>query len=108
MVAGFPDGGPMALIPARVRSISETSGIDIYGKNPVTREIYTLSADIKKGDSGAPMLALDGSVAGLIFAASAIDDQVGYALSANEFMVAVNSVYSGMPVVSTGDCSGVR
>ena len=108
VVAGFPDGGPLALIPARVRSVSETSGIDIYGKNPVTREIYTLSADIKKGDSGAPMLALDGSVAGLIFAASAIDDQVGYALTANEFMVAVNSVYSDMPAVSTGDCAGVR
>jgi S1-C subfamily serine protease len=108
VVAGFPDGGPLALIPARVRSVSETLGIDIYGKDPVTREIYALSADIKQGDSGAPMLALDGSVAGLIFAASAIDDQVGYALTANEFMVAVNSVYSDMPAVSTGDCAGVR
>ncbi len=108
VVAGFPGGGPLALIPARVRSVSETLGTDIYGKSPVTREIYALSADIKQGDSGAPMLALDGSVAGLIFAASAIDDQVGYALSANEFMVAVNSVYSDMPAVSTGDCAGVR
>ena len=111
VVAGFPGGGPLALVPARVRSVSETLGTDIYGKNPVTREIYALSADIKQGDSGAPMLALDGSVAGLIFASSAIDDQTGYALTAKQFMVAVNAVsavYSDMPAVSTGECSGVR
>lgn len=111
VVAGFPGGGPLALIPARVRSVSETSGTDIYGKNTVTREIYALSADIKQGDSGAPMLALDGSVAGLIFASSALDDQTGYALTAKQFMVAVNAVstaYSDLPAVSTGECSGVR
>jgi S1-C subfamily serine protease len=108
VVAAFPGGGPLALIPARVRSVSETSGTDIYGKNPVTREIYALSADIKQGDSGAPMLALDGSVAGLIFASSAIDDQTGYALTAKQFMVAVGGSNSQMPAVSTGECSGVR
>jgi V8-like Glu-specific endopeptidase len=91
--------------------VSETSGTDIYGNLPVTREIYALSADIKQGDSGAPMLALDGSVAGLIFASSAIDDQTGYALTAKQFMTAVNAVStanSDMPAVSTGECSGVR
>lgn len=108
VVAGFPGGGPLALIPARVRSVSQTSGTDIYGKNTVIREIYALTADIKQGDSGAPMLALDGSVAGLIFASSAIDDQTGYALTAKQFMVAVNSANSDMPAVSTGECSGVR
>jgi S1-C subfamily serine protease len=108
VVAGFPGGGPLALIPARIRSVSESSGTDIYGKAPVTREIYAISADIKQGDSGAPMFALDGSVAGLVFASSAIDDQTGYSLTAKEFMAAVNSANSATQEVSTGDCSTVR
>ena len=108
VVAGFPGGGPLALVPARVRSASESSGTDIYGKNNVAREIYALSADIKQGDSGAPMLALDGSVAGLVFASSAIDDQTGYALTAKQFMAAVNSANSSTSEVSTGECSGVK
>lgn len=108
VVAGFPGGGSLALIPARIRSVSESSGTDIYGKAPVTREIYAISADIKQGDSGAPMFALDGSVAGLVFASSAIDDQTGYSLTAKEFMVAVNSANSATQAVSTGDCSTVR
>jgi len=106
VVSGFPGGGPLALIPARVRSVSESSGTDIYGKNPVTREIYAISADIKQGDSGAPMFALDGTVAGLVFASSATDAETGYALSAKEFMVGVEFSSSATQAVDTGECSG--
>ena len=107
VVAGFPGGGPLTLVPARVRSISESSGTDIYGKEPVTREIYSVSADIKQGDSGAPLFALDGTVAGLVFASSATDSQTGYALTAKEFMVGVEIASTATQAVATGECSGV-
>jgi S1-C subfamily serine protease len=107
VVAGFPGGGPLTLIPARVRSVSNSSGTDIYGKETVTREIYALLANIKQGDSGAPMLALDGTVAGLVFASSATDEQTGYALTSKEFMVGVEQANSATQAVSTGECSGV-
>jgi uncharacterized membrane protein required for colicin V production len=107
VVAGFPGGGPLTLIPARVRSVSESNGTDIYGKAPVTREIYAISADIKQGDSGAPMFALDGTVAGLVFASSASDDATGYALTAKEFMVGVKIASAATQAVDTGKCSGV-
>jgi S1-C subfamily serine protease len=107
VVAGFPGGGPLDLIPARVRNVSESSGTDIYGKNPVTREIYAISADIKQGDSGAPMFALDGTGAGLVFASSATDAKTGYALSAKEFMVGVEIASTATQAVDTGECSGV-
>ena len=107
VVAGFPGGGPLTLVPARVRSISESSGTDIYGKEPVTREIYSVSADIKQGDSGAPLFALDGTVAGLVFASSATDSQTGYALTAKEFMVGVEIASTATQAVDTGECSGV-
>jgi S1-C subfamily serine protease len=106
VVAGFPGGGPLTLIPGRVRSVSESNGTDIYGKEPVTREIYSLSADIQQGDSGAPMFALDGTVAGLVFASSATDAQTGYALTAKEFMVGVELASTATKAVDTGECSG--
>ena len=106
VIAGFPGGGPLALIPGRVRSVSESNGTDIYGKEPVIREIYSLSADIQQGDSGAPMFALDGTVAGLVFASSATDAQTGYALTAKEFMVGVESASTATKAVDTGECSG--
>lgn len=107
VVAGFPGGGPLTLIPARVRSVSESTGTDIYGKAEVTREIYAISADIKQGDSGAPMFALDGTVAGLVFASSATDIETGYALTAKEFMVGVEIASTATQAVDTGECSGV-
>ena len=107
VVAGFPGGGPLTLIPARVRSVSESTGTDIYGKEEVTREIYAISADIKQGDSGAPMFALDGTVAGLVFASSATDIETGYALTAKEFMVGVETASTATQAVATGECSGV-
>jgi S1-C subfamily serine protease len=107
VVAGFPGGGPLTLIPARVRSVSESTGTDIYGKDPVARQVYSISADIKQGDSGAPMFALDGTVAGLVFASSATDANTGYALTAKEFMAAVELAGVASKVVDTGACSGV-
>jgi S1-C subfamily serine protease len=106
VVAGFPGGGPLTLIPARVRSVSESTGTDIYGKAEVIREIYAISADIKQGDSGAPLFALDGTVAGLVFASSATDSQTGYALTAKEFMVGVEIASTATQAVDTGECSG--
>jgi S1-C subfamily serine protease len=107
VVAGFPGGGPLTLIPARVRSISVSNGTDIYGKAPVTREIYAISADIKQGDSGAPMFALDGTVAGLVFASSATDADTGYALTAKEFMAGFETTSTATKAVDTGKCSGL-
>lgn len=106
VVAGFPGGGPLTLIPARVRSVSVSNGTDIYGKTPVTREIYAISADIKQGDSGAPMFALDGTVAGLVFASSATDADTGYALTAKEFMARFEKTSTATKAVDTGKCSG--
>jgi S1-C subfamily serine protease len=107
VVAGFPGGGSLTLIPARVRSVSNSKGSDIYGKDPVTRQMYAISADIKQGDSGAPMFALDGTVAGIVFASSATDAKTGYALTAKEFMVGVEIASTATQAVDTGECSGV-
>jgi S1-C subfamily serine protease len=104
VVAGFPGGGRMSLIPARIRDSMPSQGTDIYGATPVRRSIYSIRADIRQGDSGAPMIALDGSVVGLVFASSATDDQTGYALLPSAITHALQTSANSTNPVSTGKC----
>lgn len=103
VIAGFPGGGRLTLVPAGVRSVSKAAGTDIYGDGAVKREIYALLADIKQGDSGAPVLALDGTVIGMVFASSATDKTTGYALTPAAFQ-GVTSLKPKSATVSTGTC----
>ncbi len=103
VIAGFPGGGGLKLIPARVSGVVESSGTDIYGKSKVKRKIYTLRSNIIQGDSGAPLISTDGEVVGLIFASSATDKTTGYALTPQEYESAING--SSKNSVSTGICS---
>ena len=104
VVAGFPGGGKLTLVPARVRSIAPSRGTDIYSKKTVTRTIYAIRADIKQGDSGAPMLTTEGQVAGLVFASSATDKETGYVLAPSEFMGALAASSKRTNRVDTGEC----
>ena len=104
VVAGFPGGGRLSLIPARVRDSMPSQGTDIYGDAPVRRTIYSIRANIRQGDSGAPMISLDGKVVGLVFAASATDDQTGYALLPDAINRAVQSAGNSTSSAPTGKC----
>ena len=106
VIAGFPGGGSLELVPARVRTVNQSHGTDIYGASDVTREIYALRTDVREGDSGAAMITTQGQVAGMVFAVSATDPTTGYALTANELKVF--SDFSGTNSVNTGECSGER
>ena len=48
----------------------------------VTREVYTLRAQVRPGNSGGPLLAPDGTVLGVIFGAAIDEADVGFALTA--------------------------
>ena len=70
--------------PRRHRNIT---GPDIYDDGKVTREIYTIRALVRSGNSGGPLVAPDGSVLGVIFAAAADDQNTGFAITADEAAV---------------------
>lgn len=103
VIAGFPGGGSLKLVPAGVRSSSTAGGTDIYGLTPVKRRIYALLSDIKQGDSGAPVIGLDGKVIGMVFASSATDSKLGYALTPNAFQ-GIATLDAAAKSVSTGAC----
>ncbi|MEV0121247.1 MarP family serine protease [Streptomyces sp. NPDC050703] len=84
IVAGFPEDGPYDVRPARVRGRIQAKGPDIYHRGTVRRDVYSLYATVRQGNSGGPLLTPDGKVYGVIFAKSLDDPDTGYALTADE------------------------
>jgi len=103
--AGYPGGGPYTISPARVRGTITAAGKDIYDQNAVERDVYSLRAAIRPGDSGGPLLDEDGRVAGVVFARSANDPQTGYALTLAQVKPMLDRAPSLSAPVSTGGCS---
>ena len=66
------------------RPSSTPRGLDIYGRERVVREIYSLATTVQPGNSGGPLLDTEGRVVGVIFAKSLEDDATGYALTLAE------------------------
>ncbi|WP_330331221.1 MarP family serine protease [Streptomyces sp. NBC_00536] len=84
IVAGFPENGAYDVRPARVRGRINANGPDIYHRGTVRRDVYSLYATVRQGNSGGPLLAPDGKVYGVVFAKSLDDPNTGYALTADE------------------------
>jgi S1-C subfamily serine protease len=63
-----------------IRSVVVT--IDVPA--PATREALQLGAEIRRGDSGAPVLDASGRIEGIVFAASREGPPTGWAVSASE------------------------
>ncbi len=104
IVVGYPQDGPFTPVAARVAAIQKARGPDIYQSRTVTREIYALRARVLPGNSGGPLLAPDGAVYGVIFAAAADDPKTGYALTAAEVASDAQRGRTATEGVSTRGC----
>lgn len=105
IVLGYPLDGPYNAQSARVRDVGKITGPDIYDQNDVTREIYTIRALVRSGNSGGPLVTPNGQVLGVIFAAAADDRNVGFALTANEAAPVASAGADKTSGVRTGDCA---
>jgi S1-C subfamily serine protease len=105
LVLGYPQDGPFDVQAARVRGTLDARGEDIYGRTTVTREIYALRSLVRQGNSGGPLLDPQGRVIGVIFAAAADDEQVGYALTVDEVAAEAQQGARATQRVSTQSCS---
>jgi S1-C subfamily serine protease len=104
LVVGYPLDGPYTAVPARVRDVRDVRGPDIYNERTVDREVYTIRATVRSGNSGGPLLATDGTVYGVIFAAAVDDPQTGFALTAGESAPVIAAGRSASAAVDTGAC----
>lgn len=103
-VPGYPLDGPYQVVSARVRAQLEARGLDIYGRERVVREIYSLAAKVRPGNSGGPLLDTNGQVVGVIFAKSLEDDATGYALTLAEAKPVLEEAAAAGSEVDTGAC----
>jgi hypothetical protein len=83
-VIGYPGGGAEQVTPAVVDGRIDAEGRDIYNANLVTRQIFVIQAKVRPGNSGGPLVDLEGRVLGLVFATSAGDPNQAYALTDDE------------------------
>ncbi len=105
IVAGYPLDSPRITVrPARVGHSITAYGPSIYATNAVNRQIYELRALVQPGNSGGPLLAPDGRVYGVVFAASTAYPDTGYALTASEVAMDAARGSSKDAAVSTQRC----
>lgn len=104
VVLGYPGGGPLSVSPAAVLRAFDPVGRDIYGKEETERSVLELQAVIRPGNSGGPFVLANGAVGGVLFAASTTDDDVGYAIAADEVAPRVQQVVGTSREVDTGPC----
>lgn len=103
-VLGFPENGPFHAEPARIRTVTKLRSPDIHHDDRVTREVYSLRAVVKQGNSGGPLISPQGRILGIVFAASQTDGETGYAMTANQVKSAAAKGIARTSAVDTGAC----
>jgi S1-C subfamily serine protease len=104
-VIGYPGGGGETVVGARVVARTTAVGRDIYSSSLVRREIYVLRAKVRKGDSGGPVVDRSGRLIGVVFAASTVDPNEGYALTNTELRTVLSQAGSNRAEVPVGQCA---
>lgn len=103
-VVGYPEDHPLTVRPASIGGAWSPSGPNIYETASVTRQMYTVRADIEPGNSGGPLLSESGQVYGVVFAASTTEPDVGYALTAKQVGSDASTGSHDYAAVSTQAC----
>jgi S1-C subfamily serine protease len=80
-VIGYPGGGDETVSPAVIDKSTSAEGRDIYSNSLVTRQIWIVESQVRPGNSGGPLVDLQGHVLGLVFAASSSNPSQAYALT---------------------------
>lgn len=102
---GYPGGGNEQVSPAVVNGQVRAEGRDIYGQNLVVRNIWIIQANVQPGNSGGPLVDLNGSVIGVIFAASTSTQGQAYALTDAEVQPDIDQAQGQTQPVPVGPCA---
>ena len=104
-VLGYPGGrGLEGNRAAVLRALDGVIGLDIYGQSRTERFVLELQTHVRPGNSGGPFVLSNGDVAGVVFAASTADQNVGYALAASEVAPVLERSIGQTQPVGTGPC----
>jgi S1-C subfamily serine protease len=101
---GYPGGGDLTVTPAGVTASHDITGPDIYGDGAHTRSVVELRSGIRRGNSGGPLVVEPGLVGGVIFGASRINPEIGYAIGSDEAVERLGPFIGATTAVDTGAC----
>jgi len=102
---GYPEEAGFTASPGIILDSFTAVGRNIYNKGQTQRQVYSMKADVREGNSGGPIVTADGAVVGIVFAKSTGYDQVGYALSLQQVVSSVDKAKTLTARVDTGDCA---
>lgn len=100
-VIGYPGGGPENVQPAVVDGSFTAEGRDIYNANLVQRQIFVLQSRVRPGNSGGPLVDMQGRVLGVVFATSASEPEQAYALTDDQIQADINQAEQSRTEVNT-------
>jgi S1-C subfamily serine protease len=106
IVVGYPQDHDLTAVAARVAAAERVTGPNIYQTADVTRWIYPVKSTVLPGNSGGPLLAPNGRVYGVVFAAAVSDQNIGYALTASEVSGDAQAGERATSTASTRTCEG--
>lgn len=105
LVLGYPLDGPYTPSAARVREQINLRGPNIYNTATVVRDVYTVRAEVRSGNSGGPLLDQSGQVLGMVFGAAVDDEETGFVLTAEEIADDIEAAPGLSNPVATGACA---
>jgi len=109
-IIGYPENGPLNVQPARIGRTQTVITQNAYGQGPVSRLLTPLRGLVRPGNSGGPLVDVDGQVLTTVFAAT-VDSHTsgGYGVAdetvAAELREAQAHEREGVQV-GTGPCTG--
>lgn len=103
-VLGHPGGGHLRATPARIARRLTNPRSDITRSSTIQTSIVALAARLIVGDSGAPVVAPDGTVAAMVFAVDPAEPTTGFALTSAEVRPFVRAARTATAPASTGGC----
>ena len=101
-ILGYPENGPLTVVPGRLGETSVVLSEDAYGHGPVARTITSVRGDVRHGDSGGPTIDNEGRVATTVFA-ERLGSKGGFGIPIDVVRGLLRGDLSHS--VSTGDCT---
>ena len=97
-------GGDLTVTAAAVTATHDILAPDIYGQGSYSHSVVELRSEIRRGNSGGPLVVAPGTVGGVVFGASTNDPDVGYAIGADEARESIGPYIGATTAVDTGAC----
>lgn len=97
---GYPLSGPLSIGPATVQGSAYTSLGSDKG-DPV--QVTQFAGDVKQGNSGGPLVNMDGQVIGVVFG-KAVNESAGYAIDTGTLNDVLAEAKNATTPVDTGTC----